>query len=282
MSYQWIIATVALGLGLFMMISGDKSYKCVVIIFTAVFCSFVVCGSFEDKNAHFLSVGMGVLSGLIIGAAAWEGFDGMEIAIGVGLGCYLASSITAGLGKLMSGGDNPMVMVWFYIVFALLGGIGCQYRLHHRVLNIVAPIIGSLLMIASCGFLATFGLQELGRKANFEPKLGPWYQFVQMLTSSGVDPDVGVFAGEAGQFSIGKNIHMCWDRVLGQVIWLVMAFCGAAWQIHHARKIAAKKKEEKKAAAKKEKEAGGFLFMKKRKSLEKPLLDEGGEPASNA
>jgi len=236
---QLINAVAAFVVGLLILIDGNMIFKTLLLL--AV---FAVSGTFAAtevsiawslhggwKNDLVVCVGLEV--GAIMAYVAYKGIDGIMTGIAVFFGLFVASGIQQTVALQESGlNGNHHVVLYLYSAAVLASMVVVR---RGRMLAIISSAFGGLLVASSICFLYTFAATkgQLGALKQVVPdlkpaRLGAWVDFVSMLCGY-TSKDYGVLTGH---YFYGMEA----DRVLGRVVWAVIAELGIITQVQRLQR----------------------------------------------
>jgi len=257
--YQWVVAICALVFGLIALYDGQKFFQLLVLVsIAAVFFCFVLSQLRSTWTGAVASVAKYVVSlevGAFIGLAAYKGWEGTQLLLGLAVGIYLFDTLQ-GIALLI-----PYVQiaahhsVWIVSVGTLMVAVG-SWMVHQkygagRVLGIFAPLFGSSLVVATCGYFSMLcvSVPAVGKalhvavsRADVPSVFEFWYMIAYPMHSQAVG-----FFEVAGKDIVLDNTKFEIDRILGIFFWVVIFTLGMSFQLKADSKERAKTSDALKA-----------------------------------
>jgi len=243
---QSIVASVALIVGLILVVNGKRFYNGLIIVSISAVV-FVMTSNFvaslweaEDEGegeaipeSNTLVLIAASEVSVLAAYATWRGIEGVDIIVGLCFGFFVALRLQL---ALVSGGvetvdvhkGSHVAIVIFYTIVVLTLLVMFRKEGHLRILAFVSPIIGGALTTsavawgltwtASHGYLAFLESALPG----LSPVPGPWINFLVMLYEIHVK-DYGIFAGSPYNTQVS---FLTTDRIAGWIFWLVLTLGG--------------------------------------------------------
>jgi hypothetical protein len=251
---QWINAIFGAAFGMFCVCDGDSGFMFIIIIvvymFFSIFAMHAAEAAWELPKASVLRRFIGFEAGVLGAAATYYGFEGVKTLLGIAAG-WQAAHFSA---DLMSNKDyglikGQLMYEWFLTVFYTLFIMAFVFIFHKEkllgnVLAVVSPLVGALLFTASLSYAVT-ELWPCLHQPYLTPESGPWIEFVKNLGWGDFNrevKDVGLFANKWDNPSVnGHQLKL--DRVLGQVIIVIIAALGMVVQFHYRKQREAELKK---------------------------------------
>jgi len=231
---QWLIALVALTIGVVLIVSGKRAYRGLIVCFAglmaAVTTTNFIGALWTLATFDFLRISLGVEVGLIVAYCTYKGIEGMELFLSAVLGFVLAMRLQGLLVLLhmsflsTATGSHWVVASYYTLVVALL-----FFMFHKKgddLLAVVSPVLGAPLVTSAF----SWGLTELAVLVpatvswlhGCSPVQGPWIDFLVMMM--GIHgPDIGVFAGSPYNL---PEASFNTDRLCAWVLGLTLTFIG--------------------------------------------------------
>lgn len=234
--HQWINASLALVVGLLLVIDGDLVFKWVLtgggfLLAMTIARNEVIAiwglghgGAISIWDGNIALV-VGVEAGLLGAYGVARGIDGVMILVGTGLGAVVAHAVQkflVGMGCPAFHTDRWLIVLLFTIII-----FSCVYMMAARrrymcLLAFLAPLLGGALVSSAISwFVAVFG-------THMASSSDAWVEFLLTLCDNG-HPGVRIFLGQ------GKPVVLPWetvsmDRMAGLSLWTVLFFAGAIRQ----------------------------------------------------
>jgi len=213
-----------------------------------VFMCFILAALLAHNEASaFWNVGFdspvrklfGLECGLAAAWAAVRGIDGVMLMVGAMAGSGVALGIQNSLVHMncLIFKTSAWLQFAWYSIFALLFMLGINGKWHVKVLALVCPAFGGMLVSSAVFFFVALAANK-GR--------GAWVDFLLLLYSPDRQ-DVGIFTGQnlSLQLPWGPEVMPC-DRMIGCVLWLILFLAGSCWQLYRLRRTQAASKAQAK------------------------------------
>jgi len=242
--FQWAVAIVAMVVGLAALYDGRGFFKILVVgCIGAVFFCFVLSQLRETwvtGAAKIMKYVASVEVGLFAGLAAYKGWEGTQLLLGLVVGVYLYQNLEA-LALV-----TPYVQIaaqhsiWMVVVCTLMVALG-SWMVHERygagrVLGVAAPLFGSSLVVSTFGYLFMFLISTnpaFGKSLNVTVLPGDVpavFEFWCMIVFPMHSKAVGYFAAAGKNIVVGGNpVEL--DRVLSIFFCFVFFALSARYQL---------------------------------------------------
>jgi len=248
--HQGMTAAIALLLGIVLVVKGKQVFDGLIILSVGYVMGVLAMSSVGEQwnlqpGSQLRSL-VGWEIGLIGCWGAYKGLEGMNIFAGVVLGLvptYYLQHVLVHIGAhfLDTNGGNQWAVVIFYTVFAGYFVYLFNGEAHKKLLALICPAIGGLLVASAIAYLFTaMMLTDLMSKqlANISPDLHPvggsWIKFLEMLFWVG-SKDVGIFAGSPFN-KLGEKYTV--DRLAGWTLWFICWIIGVVVSLKKKKKEA--------------------------------------------
>jgi len=239
--FQWAIAFVSCVFGFVALLDGRRSLKWLVVVAVGLATLGFQLRQFQpagrdEMTATALYVAALEIS-LFMGYVVYQGWEGAQILIGFVLGMYLFD-VLCNFASLIPYFDSLAQQVPVMVGLLSLTVLMSMLAIHEKhggrkVLGVLAPIVGSGLIVSGIGWLAIASCSlsdPLPIGVTVAPADVPSViEFWNMIVFPTSSKAVGVF-GAGDKFLVIGDAKYSLDRVTGVFFWIVFFLLGMRYQ----------------------------------------------------